>query len=385
MAAFAKTALGRDEKLYVVPETTYGAAASNCAATDAARFLELQFSQEEQRDFRTDKRATRSYLQTIQKRKSATWSLKGYLLPSGAAGTAPDGWDELLKALFGTQTINASTSVVYTLAKEYEKSVTLHRAIGHTAATAQFAEMMRGAVPMSGSFTLSGAEPAMVSVQGFGADVLRAGTALVVTDSGTSVAVTSGKGSKFDAGMYIDVGAATAQLISAVSTDTITTPSHSAATVGDNVVPSACTVAQTFVSTAVPISGILGSCTLEGASLNIISAQINLNNNAKPHNDRFGAAKTTDFHLANRSVEGSITLRLDEDNFNTIAKTRRLTNIALTLVSGITAGSIATFSLPNVMIDYTPIPSNAEDDLMVTLAFKAYGSSGEDEISLTLT
>lgn len=381
-------AFGRQEKLYAVPETTYGAAASAPAAGNAVRFLEASFAQSEDRIPRSDKRGTRSLLETIVQRLSVQWSVRGYLLPSGAAGTAPDGWDDIFEAGFGTETINASTNVIYSLAKEFEKTLTFHRAFGSSLTDASLAEMVRGGVVNQLQFTLSGSEPAMVSASGFAADILRAGRGTINTDSGTVINFSgTGEAHNFDAGQYVDIDSVTDQLISSVSTgaNTITVPSHSAQSNGEFVAPSACIKGQTFTSTAVPISGILGSCSLEGTTLTIKGAEINLNNGAVAHNDHYGTNKTDGYHQGNRSVEGSIRVRLDASNFNRVAKTRRSTKIALSLVSGTVAGSIATFALSNVIVDYTPIPSNAEGDIEVNLPFKAYGSSGEDELTLTLT
>jgi hypothetical protein len=388
MAALPKYALGREEKVFVVPETTYGAAASAPAGTDAIRFRTMGLTQKEDRVQRDDHRATRSYLATIVRRLSTEWNLHGYLLPSGAAGTAPDGWDVIFKAAFGTETVNAATSVVYTLAKEFERTFTMHRGIGRAAASSIFSEMARGCVVDKLSFALSSQDEAQVTASGFAADVLRAGTSLTVgTDTGTSFAVTSGEGHNFDAGTYIDIGSAAGVLISAVNTgtDTLTVASHSVQSSGSIVSPSACNTSETYVSTSAPISGILGSCTYDGGALEIISANVDLVNAAKPHNDKYGANKNTSFHLGNRMVTGSINMRLHEDNFLTVAKTRRSSTIALTLVAGTTAGSIATFSLPTVVVDYSMVPSVAADDIIVSLPFIAYGSSGEDELSLTFT
>jgi hypothetical protein len=325
-------------------------------------------------------------LETIVRRKSVSWSVEGYLLPSGAAGTVPDGWDVILEAAFGLQTTNASTSIVYTLIKEYAKSITLHRALGNSGATSVFAEMVRGAVPQTVEFMLSGQDEAKIKVSGFAADVLRAGHTLVASDNGTVVNVTSGDGAMFDAGQYINVNSQTNQLIASIATDAITLPAHTAGNSSELVVPSACVTSQTYVATAVPVAGISGSCSLAGSSLDILSAKIVLNNGAVAHNNKYGVDKTDSFHLGNRSVTGEVTVRLLDTNFVRIAKTKNATKVALSLVSGTAAGSIATFTLANVILDYTAIPSDASEDIIVTVPFTAYASSSlEDELVLTLT
>lgn len=387
--ALPKFALGREEKIYAVPETTYGAAASAAAAGNALKFKECAFNKTEDRVYREDKRATRSFQETIVRRVNSDWSVKGYLLPSGAAGTAPDGWDDLLEYALGTETIVPATSVAYTLAKEFEKSLTIHRAVGNSLADAVFSEMYLGCVANVVQFQLSGQDETMISISGFAADMLRAGTGTIDTDDGTTITFdNAGEAHEFDTGAYVDADSEAGLLISDVDTgaNTIDVASHTGQANGERVGPSACVLGQTFVSTAVPVSGILGSCTLEGSSLDIISAEINIDNGAQPHNDKYGSNKTTSFHRGNRTVTGSISLRLNETNFQTVAKSRRSSTVALVLVSGTAAGSIATFSLPTVIVDFSPIPAVPVDDIIVNLPFKAYAtSSGEDEFSLTLT
>lgn len=385
MSAQPKYALGREHKIYVQAETTYGAAAAAAAATDALRFRTASFSQKEDRVTRGDRRPTRSAMKRIVRRMDVDWQINGYLMPGGALGVAPDGWDAILAAAFGTETINASTSVVYTLAKEFEKSLTFHSVYGNALSVGVLGEMIRGAVVSQLQFSFSGAEETMITATGFAADSLRAGKSLVVSDNGTVVNVTAGDGAKFQAGQYIDVGTARNVLISSISTDALTCAAHAAGTLNDVVAPAACVTSATYVSTADAISGILGSCTLGGSAFEIVSGSITLDTGAAKHNDKFGSNKTNGFHQNNRDVKVSLTFRLNEDNFLALSKCRDITTRALTIVSGTTAGLIATFSLPAVEFNLQALPSTPDSDLLVTIEGVALGSSGEDEISLTLT
>jgi len=377
-------ALGREERIFVVPESSFGAADSAPAAGNAMKILESSVTPNEERIIRADKRNTRSAMDFVRRRQSVEWSLKSYLLPSGSLGTAPDGMDDLLEIAFGTETVNGSTSVVYDLAKELASSVTIHRAVGQSASSAVFAEMIRGAVVNQATFDMSGSEETMVTFEGMGADILRAGASTVDSDDGDDVAVASGDGPKFDVGQYINVDDQTDLEITAKSGDTLTTTNHTGQDNGDAVVPSACVTSQTFQSGAVPIAGIAGSSSLDSSTFNVVSAQVVLNNNLKMHNDRFGTAKAQDFHANNRQVTGSLTIRLTDSNFLQVAQSRGVTEFDLQLVSGDTDGSKAQFDLNQLVFDLTAIPSNAEEDILVTLPFTALGSSGDDELKLTL-
>lgn len=382
-------ALGREERLFVVPETTYGAAASAPAATNALRFLSCNFSQTIERVDREDKRNTRSLLKRIQRRKEVQWSVEGYLLPSGAAGTPPDGWDDILESVFGTETVNASTSVVYTLAKEFEKPLTFHRAIGQDAASAVMAEMIRGCVASSATITMSGSDETKISVSGFGADILRAGVATIDSDNGTVITFKeSGAARSFDVGMYIDIdGGDTGLLISAVDegANTVTTGSHTAGSEDDIVLGSAVQLSQTFQSGECPIAGVLGSFELAGSSYDIINAEVTIDNQAVPHNETFGADKAKSYHQGNRMVDGNFTIRLTDSNFYDVARTKTNEERDLKFISGETAGLIATLDVDNASLDYTAISVGGPEDVQVTIPFRALGSSGEDEVSLTLT
>jgi len=385
MTGLPRFALGREEKVFIKSEAAYGVIDGMPAGTDAVRHRELTFEQTEERVMRDDKRPTRSFLEQIVRRKSSQFSLGGYLLPSGAAGTPTNGWHAILDALFGDNTVVGGTSVTYSLLKEFSKSFTLHRAIGNGAANAVLAESMRGSVISEATFNFSGEDETTITASGFGADILRAGRSLVVTDSGTVIGVTAGQGPKFDVGQFIDAGAQTDLLISAITNDNLTVQSHPAATAADPVVPSLCRLASTFQADSRPISGILGTSLYDATPFRIISAQVSINNNVQMHNDRYGLNRADGFHISNRNVEGQLVVRLTDINTLEVFKTRSNVKVPLSLTAGTAAGSIFTFIMPGVIFDYSNVPSDVAEDLQVTLPFKAFGGSGEDEILLAMT
>lgn len=382
------TALGRNEKVYSVLESTYGTPASNAAAANAARILGSTFNKTMDRAPREDRRNTRSLLERIERRSSVDWSLEGYLLSGNAAGTPPDGWDDILECLFGTETINGGTSVVYSLAKEFSKSLTLHRANGQAAAEAVYGYMITGAVPQTATFSLSGQDEAKISVAGFGADLLSAGVDAISTDDGDDIVLAGTNASRmFDVSQYIDiVGGATGLQILSInhSTNTLTVDNHTPGSPAAVIIPSAVALGQTFTS-ASPISGILGSASLDSTAFMIIAAEIVLDNAPQPHNDKYGSRITSDFHLSNRSVTGSITFRVDDASYIDLARSAFNLQRDLQLVAGTAAGSIATFDLNTVNFDFTSANVSGAEDIQVTVPFVALGSSGEDELTLTFT
>jgi hypothetical protein len=293
------------------------------------------------------------------------------------------GWRVLLEHVFGEEVVTGGTDVAYNLQKEFSKSFSLHRGIGN-GDNANFAELMRGCVSSEATFSLTGENETLVTLTGFGADVLRAGRTQVVSDTGTVVTVTEGHGEKFDVGMFIDVGDQTGLLISAITGDELTVPAHTATSAADPVVPSICTISQTFQADSKPVSGILGSVELAEEQFEVISAELTVNNNVQMHNDRYGLDKADGFHLSNRSVEGSITIRLNDANVLEVFKTRANEETDLELVVGTAPGSIFEFNLPHVNFEYTAIPGVEVEDMQVTLPFMGMGDDGEDELSLVM-
>src|SRR3990167_6915700 len=63
-------------------------------------------------------------------RKSAEWSVRTYMIPSGVAGTAPD-TDDLLKAAFGTKTAGLTSTVRYVPDDDTLQSLSIFSHAGH--------------------------------------------------------------------------------------------------------------------------------------------------------------------------------------------------------------------------------------------------------------
>lgn len=105
-------------RAFVRPETTAGTAVAPTSATGGYVLDPLwpdqpvPYIEDEQIRF------TQSLGDPIKgRREPGPFSLRVYMKPSGALGTAPEGiLDSALTGLLGVKTVNASTSVVYTLA-----------------------------------------------------------------------------------------------------------------------------------------------------------------------------------------------------------------------------------------------------------------------------
>jgi len=164
MPGIPDIALGADELLYVTEETTFGVWARPVAG-DAVRVREIGFTRSQERVTRDDKLATRSHTERITRKKSVEWNVTAYLVPSGidpsVTATPPDA-GVLLKALFGAETVNAGVDVQYTLVRNQNISLTLHRICDH------FAESLTGCVPNEATISWSGTDEPTLELTGFG-------------------------------------------------------------------------------------------------------------------------------------------------------------------------------------------------------------------------
>jgi hypothetical protein len=93
-------AVGYREVIFVVPETVYGTIV-HPSPTHAAQFMTADLAYTQERVNRNDKTSFRSYRERMSHRKSGTWTMNLYVLPSGTNTTPPDITDALEKG-FGT-------------------------------------------------------------------------------------------------------------------------------------------------------------------------------------------------------------------------------------------------------------------------------------------
>jgi len=192
MPGIPDIALGADELLYVSLETTYGVWKRPVAA-DGVRVKEINFGRDQERVTRDDKLGTRSHTERIKRKKTVEWTVRAYLVPSGVdpsvTATPPDIGD-LLKALFGAETVNAGTDVTYSLVRDQDISLSLHRIDDH------FAESLTGCVPNNATFRWSGTDEPEVEFSGFGKNWVITNTSLVAGGApilGTQINIRDGE------------------------------------------------------------------------------------------------------------------------------------------------------------------------------------------------
>lgn len=373
-------AVGRNQKFFAKAETTFATFAKP-AATNALKVLKSEMSFKQERKDRMDARSSRSVLERITGKQEVTWSVEKYILPSGSAGTAPDDGD-IWKNLLGVETVNASTSVVYTPSASQS-------ALGSLSLVRHFndvvMEALAGAVCESASVKLSGGDEPKVTFEGFAAKHIHTGystTSGALSGGESSISIQSADVYNFENGSVIQVGTSTNHEVTSgggTSTLTLGTTISGAQSSGVAVAP----YVPSETTAGSPIAGVLGSLTVDGTALLISSAEVNIKNNHKQVNDEAFYAYTTDYVPGFREVTGSLTVRARRDFVLYLGKRKAFTTRDLQLICGTTSGAKFKIDIDYAEFEFSALEAPEAEEVTFTLPFKALGSSGEDEITVT--
>jgi hypothetical protein len=375
-------ALGRDLKFFAKTESTYGTFVKP-AATDAAKVLKTSFEHKYNRSDRMDSRQTRSLLERITGRQEVTWSVESYLIPSGTAGTPPD-IHPLIKNCFGGYTNSPATSDTYAPSNTDSDfgGISMCRHMNNI-----YMETIFGAWVEQMTLTASGSEEAKLSFEG-GAKGFRP-TGYSTTDGSYSTGtatVQTADAQSFGQYSVIAIGSndntstgyEVASRSSAVLTLASGTPSGLTA---EAVYP----FTPTETTAGSPLWGVNGSFTVSGVTVPITAFEFTIKNGIKPINDEHGTSSTSDFILGYREVTGSFGIRLRRDLLIQITNRGDFTTRDLAFVIGSTAGSICTVNVDYAELEFAGVEVPEADEAIITIPWRAKGSSGEDEINMVFT
>jgi hypothetical protein len=369
---------GREEIVFATEEATYGTMVLP-TADDAMKVLKSDFGPGQERKDRQEKGASRSIVDRITGRKSVSWSIDKYLLPSGTAGTAPD--DMLLfEALFGDEAIVAETSVTYSLLAEPALSLGLFRNVGH------FAEAIYGAVPSKFSLKWGGNDEPKVTFSGEAKDHLLCGSDVLTEDVTASDEIVVTDARQFAVGMVVSVGdndnGGDGFTIDEIDYDTNTLTLSAAVAdedTGAAVVPLAIT--PTTSGNVIPV--VLGTITLGGGSVYITGGSFDIDQKVKLRNDEFGYSSARGYrHPDFREVTCSLDLYFEKAAAKWLNDAKRFTAQAISVVLGDTAGSKVQIDAGQVEFEIPKVEVPDADEATITLTGKCLGSSGEDEITV---
>lgn len=398
MGVNAMHALGRRQRFYSALEATFGTFVKPVTG-DALKVLSSSFEFGQERRDRIDAKQTRSLLERITARKTCSWSMECYCIPSGTGATRPD-TDQLLAAAIGKSTVSGST-VVYSLTDNQSgfdiagtiyPSLTLVREASKTVM-----EALVGAMPESLKISFAGADEPRFAFEGFAKDHIHTGsTGVVSSRSTTSVTLGSGQGKDYQAGsvVFFEVAATGAVRASnsgagykvlTVSTDTLTFTEDVQA---DGVVATDLCLpfVPTETTTGSPINGISGSLaiTAPATSLIITGGEIMVKNSFKQFGDEAFQASISDYIPGRRSVSGSLTVRGRRDQFVELGVRKNFTARDVQIILGTGSGTRFQIDMDAVEMGFSALEIPEADEATFTLPFVALGTgSGENEFTLT--
>ena len=297
----------RTQRLYVQSEVTWGtipntAGTASLAGSNCCRMSALTFNQTQQEIVRSDKTGTLGITMGLLGRRTCNWSTKMSLALAGAAGGKPD-MDPFLTAIFGKAcTVVTSTSATYAL-DDNSPSVTIWDFNTPSTVTER---AILGCVASKAKFDIGADEPS-------------------VEFSGQGLAI-------LDTDIY-----ATADATSKGGLTQASFPTEPA----------------TPVTNGVPAPGFTGVVTLDGNAYSIfrtgsISLDVERELPMDGFNSYYGLAPAAG--LRNVTADWSM---YDDDSANLSAlkvKSQNGTGVNLTFQIGTVAGSIATWTLKNVLL-----------------------------------
>jgi len=363
---------GWDELAYVMPETVFGTL-EDVAGTGGFEFLSIDMGPvetAEHRDLRykNGKRLADGVL--TGKISPIDFTVRGLLMPSGAAGVAPD-MGPLFENGFGTETVVGGTSVTYTFSDKPAAGISIVRGDGDL----NWAEYGYGGV-VQRILIEAGEEEAEVEFTGqfLGKSSVAACTTNVgvqLSAIATTIQLADGEQYKFiGVGQIVQDPAETGEqmLVTAVdySTGIITViRGHiGAATTHENgftlqpYLP-----AQSLAAGTAPIGEHDGSYTLHGISVNPLKYSFEVQTGRRYRSFEKGSQRRRNV-IAGRPDNpptGTITLYADQVMLPLLGRANQAASSTLAFVEGTTAGLIMTINGGTTYLDVANIPLPDDD------------------------
>jgi len=374
---------GDDQIGYVKLESSYGTAVKP-AATDAFRALSMSMGYVPNRPLVADRRGTRSQMERIEGRHSATWAVTVLFRPSGSLGVTPD-FADLLEMTFGTETVTPDTSVVYTPLKDmtglfatiYRDLTTMH-------------EFVYGAIVQNCRISWRGNDLITLAFSGVAKSFGETGTTTSASQQSNTVTLTLADADFLSKYSIVQIGTQTnagaGYQITAAPNFTSEVVTLEAATTwasGASVTP----FLPTASFTGSPVYGKKGSLSLTGDSttVNFLGGWVNFATGLDLLNEEVGSENPTDVIMTGRR---GVTMQLDflarKDETYYMSHFRRKTSKDIRVLLGDTAGSIMQIDADNVEIDPAVREVPETGLIRVSLPGVGLGTSGEDEATLTL-
>jgi len=388
MPAQIPYALGSEQVFYLAEEAAWNTWQA-WAGTDAMAVLKTGFDQKQPRVTRDDTRKSRSLFERMTGRKAGSWQIDSYLCGSGVAGTEPD-VAPLLKGLFGSQADVGGVSNEWTLgASQCPTSLQMLRV------TDVFSQVLNGCIVDEGSFDFTGG-PVKASFKGrnvwqtFANAILGDGTIATNTFTAQSDAMA---GQVDENSVMIVDGTAGEDDGDGDDGLRVTDVTGSVLTFDDNLDANHSARPlkpyrpdPTYLGT--PATDVVGSLTVDGGQLDLVSAKIVVSNNLNMVENIWGKDRAVYGFFLRRFVTVSLSVQYRRDMGFHYDDARNFRQGALTIISGADAagsGDRYTWTMPVIELDMVPIDTPEENVSMLNFTGHCIATgTGENEISAIL-
>ncbi len=382
--------LGWDQRVLLVKEATFGTV-PDPAGAQALEVVSLDMGPVEQGFTRAKKDKTQGRGMTsafVEGRKQPIpFSLETSVKSRAAADTVPKESD-IYEAAGFTETVNSSTSVVYTTTATPTPNTLAIRSVLGTGTAANEAEQGRGGVVKQLAFS-GGDTELMLKVSGAfaGKYWLGQSTGTVANGSDLTIALgTAAHAYRFGVGYYqieseivyvSAVNYSTGDLTVTRAQLSSSGAAHSAAAIYPYI--------PSLTLAGSPISEANVTVTLDGTATRCTKFDLTIDTGIDHLPAESGSSYVQGAKATRMNAKLNVEMVLTREQVAWIGKANQRKAIAVTIACGTGAGGIVTFSLPYCEVEPFNVPAPANDITLVRIPFRCRDSSGNDMFSFTLT
>ena len=379
-------AYGDDLRGFIKLESSYGIPLAPAAA-DAFKCRTIALADADRaREDPMDTGNTHSVIERAERRHSATWSVTTLLRPSGALGTLCDAAD-LFELAFGTETENAATSVVYSQLKD---RTALSATIWSELSKDNLVEFVRGAICQRVRISWGGSDWIVLEFSGIAKEFGE--TALSLADgAGTSTAaLTVDDLDYFSEYSLVQIGTDTnggsGYFITSLAHATESGTLSAATTWANGATVSPYLPTPTYSGSLVPY-GTKVTTSLDGGSTTqqALGGELTIETGMGLLNEEEGSTSPTEPIIEGKwRVSGNMSIVVRRSDVHLFSQARRQVQKDCQWTFGDTAGYIMRIDADQVEFD--PSEKNIPDTglVRIDMPFEALGSTGEDNLTITM-
>lgn len=366
-------ARGEQRRVFARAKSAYSTVAPAFASSDTLRVREFKSNSKIKREMREDNRQTLGVYEVIDGIREGSWSGEMELQGSGALGT-PWSCAPFLAAMFGTETINASTNVTYT-------NNDAQSALGWLDFLEEMNEVLaretRNAWLNEAKINFKGGQTPRFVMSGGVSDSFMTGSGTLNgahSTSDTALAMVAGQQARFDASGRSRVVVGTSDNSSAGHTITSTAVADQITIApGLDSAQDGVVVRPWFPAEAAPpsvISGTLGQVTVDGAVFDLMEGEVSVSLGIEPNADEAHRTVSTNYSRSWRVTKGMVKFRAYRDQIVVLQQRESSTaRRPIVMRHGATAGSILELTAANCLYDFDDLDVPTKGSAIVTLPF----------------